>query len=82
METTSTASNAIIDYAKAEIPRNISNLKTQLDTLNVLVKNVIQSPDTTDSESIKFLLLVTDGFVLWSTYLRDDIKILSDSVGK
>ena len=82
METTSTDSAVMIDYAKAEIPRNISNLKTQLDTLYVLTKNVIDSPDTTDSESIEYLLMVTDSFIKWSTYLRDDIKILSDSVGK
>ena len=82
METSLTYSSAMFEYAKSEIPRNISNLKTQLDTLYVLTKNVIDLPDTTDSESIKFLLMVTDSFVRWSTYLRDDIKTLSDSIGK
>ena len=82
METTSTASNAIIDYAKSQIPIGISNLKTQLDTLSVLTKNVIDSPDTTDSDSIEYLLMVTDSFVQWSTYLRDDIKLLVASVSK
>ena len=82
METTSTASSAIIEYAKSEIPRNISGLKTQLGTLSVLTNYVIDNTDTTDTESIEFLLMLTDSFVKWSTYLRDDIKTLTDSVGK
>ena len=79
METTSTASNESFEYAKSEIAKEILRLKNRLDYIIELNNSITEKSDT---DTINYLLHLTNINVKWSKYLMNDIKALSASIGK
>jgi len=79
METTSTASNESFEYAKAEIAKEILKLKNRLDVITELSNAITENSSL---YSIKYLIWVASINVKSSECIMNDIKILTDSVGK